>query len=41
MAAWVAGPPSPLKLWLPLPANVVMMPFLSTFRTREFRVSAM
>ena len=32
--AWVAGPPSPLKLYPPLPAAVVMIPSGLTRRIR-------
>ena len=39
--ALVAGPPSPLKPALPLPAAVVMMPLLSTLRMRALPKSAM
>ena len=39
--AAVAGPPSPLKPLLPVPATVVMTPAVSTLRIRWFHVSAM
>src|SRR5215831_17463490 len=34
ICACTAGPPSPLNPALPVPANVVITPFLSTLRTR-------
>ena len=40
-AAEVAGPPSPEKPWVPLPATVVMIPLGDTFRIRLLMVSAM
>jgi hypothetical protein len=39
--AFVAAPPSPLKPDVPVPANVVMMPFCETLRIRAFWESAM
>src|SRR5664280_654782 len=39
--AWVAGPPSPQKPLVPLPATVVMVPSGATRRTRSWPGSAM
>src|SRR5664280_2832879 len=39
--AWVAGPPSPQKSLVPLPATVVMVPSGATRRTRVLLLSAM
>jgi hypothetical protein len=38
--AAVAGPPSPLKPAVPVPAIVVIVPPAATFRMRELLVSA-
>ena len=32
--AWLAGPPSPEKPAVPVPAKVVMIPLVETFRIR-------
>ena len=38
--AFVAGPPSPLKPFCPVPATVLIVPvFASTFRTNWFCIS--
>src|SRR5262245_27931898 len=49
MASWpgrytcalLAGPPSPEKPGVPVPANVVIIPVLDTRRMREFALSLM